>query len=186
MKLLAQFRDYFQPADERIELELNRTYARIFNGLIMALLVLVFYCLSFSQLLSVHNVPGSDGFSLQMLVITQVIFFLVFVASAVASRKAVELGTFVNLKIVNEESFPASFSSKFSVFSCALVAIVLFLTRSIAEIQIVPIDQCFFYANAILGGGLAVFLFPLIYAGLYLTWKEARSKADELARELED
>ena len=186
MKLLAQFRDYFQPADERIELELNRTNARIFNGMIMVLLVLGFYCLSFSQLLSVHNIPNSDGFSLQMLIITQVIFLLVFIASAVASRKAVELGTFVNLKIVNEESFPASFSSKFSAFSCVLVAIVLFLTRSIAEIQIVPIDQCFFYINAILGGGLAVFLFPLIYAGLYLTWKEARAKADELARELED
>lgn len=188
LTLVRKWQEYVGPKDERLEAEELRMYKTGFLLLSSGMLVLFIYQIMAQQVAWIHE--GDEGvyhvFANPTETAMYVWFVVVMVACAVMQARKGYVDT---NRFGQTEKFPAQYFALISGLSSLVSIVAVFLMRTIAEVQLVPIDQVLFGPNLAVGVVFGVLIFLLTYAGFYLQYrsaKNARNKMDAAAGNTEE
>lgn len=184
MKLAELWKEYADYADEREEVESNRISRRAFAALVVLNLLLAFFLMQVSQVAQVHNVE-SEAYD-RLALISGVLFFSVAGTCIYAAVAQARKGIVGGARFVNTDTFPWGFSLFIAVLSSAVVCIVLWVLRCIAEIMLVGMSQVYWLGNL----AVALLFFPLlvicIALALRAAFHDAKKAQAEILAKLED
>ncbi len=186
LAIVKKWRLYAGPKDERLEAEACRIYRSGFMLLAFGMLAFFLYDMMAQQIAWVHSANAADAhamFSSPTLVAMFVWFFAVMlVCVAMQTRKG-----FVDTnRFAQTDRFPKGYFCLISGISGIACALAIFAMRSIAEAQVVPLDEVFWLPNLAVGAVTGTLVFAATLALFYATYREAKRKRDRAERELGD
>lgn len=183
--LVKKWRLYVGPKDERLEAEESRIYRIGFMLLSFGMLVFFLYDMMAGQVTWVHDdaTGAPTMFSSPTLAAAFVWFLIVMVACIVMqTRKG-----FVDVNRFGQtDRFPKGYFSLIAGISGTICAIVVFAMRSIAEMQIVALDEVFWLPNLATGVVTGIMVFGATLALFYGSFHRAKKKRIQLESALDD
>ena len=186
LAIVRKWRLYAGPKDERLEAEACRIYRASFLLLAFGMLAFFLYDIMAQQITMLHDANATDAhtmFSSPTLTVMFAWFFVVMIICIVMQTRR---GFVETNRFAQTDSFPAGYFSLISGLSGIVCALVIFAMRSIAEVQIVPLDKVLWLPNLTVGLATGVLVFFATLALFYATYREAKRKRERLEHELYD
>ncbi len=186
LAIVKKWRLYAGPKDERLEAEACRIYRTGFMLLAFGMLAFFLYDMMAQQIAWVHSANAADAhamFSSPTLVAMFVWFFAVMLVCVVMQTRK---GFVDTNRFAQTDRFPKGYFCLISGISGIACALAIFAMRSIAEAQIVPLDEVFWLPNLAVGVVTGMLVFAATLALFYATYREAKRKRERVERELND
>lgn len=186
LTIVKKWRLYAGPKDERLEAEACRIYRTGFLLLSFGMLVFFLYDMMAQQVAWVHGADTASGhamFSSPILMALFVWFLIVMFACVVMQTRR---GFVETNRFAQTDRFPKGYFALISGISGAVCALALFAMRSIAEAQIVPLDEVFWLPNLAIGIVVGIFVFAAAIALFYWSFREAKRSRERIEREFDD
>lgn len=186
--LVRKWHEYVGPKDERLEAEEAKVHKIGFLLLSFGMVVLFVYQMMAQQVAWIHE-GGESSYHLFANPVEAVMytwFVMVMIACAIMQARKGYVDT---NRFGQTEKFPAQYFALISGLSSLVSALAIFLMRTIAELQFVPIDQVLFVPNLVTGIVFGVLIFAATYLCFYMQYqsaKKARSKIDLAAGTMEE
>ncbi len=186
LTIVKKWRLYAGPKDERLEAETCRIYRAGFMLLAFGMLAFFLYDMMAQQVAWVHDASSADAhamFSSPTLVAMFAWFLIAMLACVVMQTRK---GFVDTNRFAQTDRFPKGYFSLISGISGIACALVVFAMRSIAEAQIVPLDEVFWLPNLAVGAVTGALVFAATLALFYATYREAKRKRELIERKLDD
>jgi len=176
MKLIDGWKQYFGEKDEREYAEMNRIYKTGFLMLIGGLCVYLYYSLTLAQVRSVVTdemvIDGSTLFMLALLLITCLVCTVMQVRKGIVDE---------HVRFSDAEVFPSGYFGLVSSLTGVAVVILFMLCRSVAEAQVLGMNQVHWLVNLAMGVGTGIFTSFLAYLVFYCIFRAAKSRQKKMA-----
>lgn len=184
--LVQKWRRYAGPKDERLEAESCRIYRTGFLLLAFGMLAFFLFDIMQQQARWIHDLSATSapGLFSSPILTAMFIWFLIAMIACVVMQ--IRKGFIDSNRFGQTDSFPKRYFALVSTLSGIGCAVILFLLRSVAELQVVPVQEVFWIQNIFIGIASGALIFAATFLAFYLSFREAKKSRQRIERELDN
>lgn len=184
MRLAQKWREYAGPKDERLETENAKIYKLGFMLLSFGMLTLLVYQIMTQQVAWVHD-GADETFRLFSNPVDAVMYAWLFIVMLICAVLQTRKGYVDTNRFGQTERIPVGYFLLISSITGIASTLAIAAMRSIAEMQLVPIDGVFWGANLATGAVFGVVIFAAVFSALCLAFFEAKRHRAKIEAKLD-